>query len=97
MSKKKAERVRKLFNSTNTDTRVRWEYTNQKAYDFSNDNQLTNEERVALEEQGMPTFTINRISPVVEMLNFMPQLIILDGKLLVRKVVIQMLLLLYLI
>ena len=70
MSKKKAERVRKLFNSTNTDTRVRWEYTNQKAYDFSNDNQLTNEERVALEEQGMPTFTINRISPVVEMLNF---------------------------
>tara|TARA_R100001463_G_scaffold35623_1_gene77347 strand:- start:2646 stop:5027 length:2382 start_codon:yes stop_codon:yes gene_type:complete len=70
MSKKKAERVRKIFNTVNGNTRVRWEATNQKASDFANDNQLTNEERVALEEQGMPTFTINRISPVVEMLNF---------------------------
>ena len=70
MAKKKAERIRKLFNQTNTDTRVRWEYINQRAFDFANDNQLSNEERVALEEQGMPTFTINRISPVVEMLNF---------------------------
>jgi len=70
MSKKKAERVRKLFNNVNGNTRVRWEHVNQKAYDFANDNQLSNEERTSLEEQGMPTFTINRISPVVEMLNF---------------------------
>ena len=70
MSKKKAERVRKLFNSVNSNSRVRWEHVNQKASDFANDNQLTNEERTSLEEQGMPTFTINRISPVVEMLNF---------------------------
>ena len=67
---KKADRVRQIFNTANGDTRTRWEYINQRAYDFANDNQLTNEERVALEEQGMPTFTINRISPVVEMLNF---------------------------
>ena len=67
---KKADRVRQIFNTANGDTRTRWEYINQTAYDFANDNQLTNEERVALEEQGMPTFTINRISPVVEMLNF---------------------------
>ena len=70
MSKKKSERVRKLFNTVNGNTRVRWEHVNQKACDFANDNQLTNEERTSLEEQGMPTFTINRISPVVEMLNF---------------------------
>tara|TARA_R110002020_G_scaffold443766_1_gene655031 strand:+ start:7899 stop:10259 length:2361 start_codon:yes stop_codon:yes gene_type:complete len=70
MSKKKVDRVHQLFKNVNGATRVQWEATNQKAYDFANDNQLTNEERVALEEQGMPTFTINRISPVVEMLNF---------------------------
>jgi len=70
MSKKKAERIRQLFNSVNGNTRTRWETVNQKGFDFANDNQLSNEERTALEEQGMPTFTINRISPVVEMLNF---------------------------
>jgi hypothetical protein len=43
---------------------------NQKGFDFSNDNQLSENERISLEEQGMPTFTINRIMPVVEMLNF---------------------------
>ena len=67
---KKVDRIRQIFNSANGDTRVRWEYVNQRAYDFANDNQLTNAERIALEEQGMPTFTINRISPVVEMLNY---------------------------
>ena len=67
---KTADRIRQLFNRVNENTRVQWEYINQKGFDFSNDNQLTESERVALEEQGMPTFTINRIMPVVEMLNF---------------------------
>jgi len=49
---------------------VQWEYINQKSFDFANDNQLTAKEHQDLEDQGMPTFTINRISPVVEMLNF---------------------------
>ncbi|QDP66943.1 MAG: putative portal protein [Prokaryotic dsDNA virus sp.] len=70
MSKKKAQRVKQIFNTVNGNTRTRWESVNQKAYDFANDNQLSQDERIALEEQGMPTFTINRISPVVEMLNF---------------------------
>jgi hypothetical protein len=67
---KTAARVRKLFNSCNQKSRAQWEYVNQKGFDFSNDNQLTEEERRSLEEQGMPTFTINRILPVVEMLNY---------------------------
>ena len=67
---KNAARVRQLFNSCNQNTRSQWEYVNQKGFDFANDNQLTEAERIALEEQGMPTFTINRILPVVEMLNF---------------------------
>lgn len=67
---KKVERVHKIFELADGDSRAQWEYVNQKGYDFSNDNQLSEEERVTLEEQGMPTFTINRIMPVVEMLNF---------------------------
>ena len=67
---KQAERVRQIFNRTNQSNRIQWEYINQKAHDFSNDNQLTAKETQDLEDQGMPTFTINRIAPVVEMLNF---------------------------
>jgi hypothetical protein len=67
---KTAERVKELFNKSNTATRVQWEKVNQKGFDFANDNQLSDNERMVLEEQGMPTFTINRITPVVEMLNF---------------------------
>ena len=67
---KEAERIKKIFNRVNTRSRTQWEYINQKGFDFSNDNQLSEAERIALEEQGMPTFTINRIMPVVEMLNF---------------------------
>tara|TARA_Y100001963_G_scaffold160150_1_gene268320 strand:- start:193 stop:2538 length:2346 start_codon:yes stop_codon:yes gene_type:complete len=69
-AKKKADRIIRLFDRANVSVRQDWEYINQKGFDFSNDNQLTEEEKLALEEQGMPTFTINRIMPVVEMLNF---------------------------
>tara|TARA_R110002020_G_scaffold45737_2_gene130641 strand:+ start:3774 stop:6092 length:2319 start_codon:yes stop_codon:yes gene_type:complete len=67
---KEAQRVQDIFDLANGESRSQWEYVNQKGFDFANDNQLTDEERKALEEQGMPTFTINRIAPVVEMLNF---------------------------
>ena len=67
---KKAERIKQIYNKARTESRAQWEYVNQKGYDFSNDNQLSERERIHLEEQGMPTFTINRILPVVEMLNF---------------------------
>ena len=67
---KKVQKVHDIYNYSKTDSRIQWEYINQKGCDFANDNQLTSEEKVALEEQGMPTFTINRIIPVVEMLNF---------------------------
>ena len=73
MAKRKdvvAEKVAQVFQHSKTDSRVQWEYINQKGCDFANDNQLSYDEKVALEEQGMPTFTINRIIPVVEMLNF---------------------------
>ena len=68
--KKKADQIRQLYNLSNTWTRKQWEYVNQKGYDFAHDEQLSQEEKNSLEEQGMPTFVINRILPVVEMLNF---------------------------
>jgi len=67
---KAADRIRALFNSANSSTRWQWKKVNQKGYEYSNDNQLSSSDKKDLEEQGMPTFTINRISPVVEMLNF---------------------------
>ena len=68
--KKKAEQIRQLYNLSNNWTRKQWEFINQKGFDFAHDEQLTQAEKNSLEEQGMPTFTINRILPVVEMLNF---------------------------
>ena len=68
--KTKAEQVKTLFSRANNVQRVQWQKINQQGFDFSNDNQLTATEKQGLENQGMPTFTINRIAPVVEMLNF---------------------------
>jgi hypothetical protein len=67
---KRADQVRQLFNQSNNWTRKQWEQINQKGYEFAHDEQLSTEEKSSLDEQGMPTFTINRILPVVEMLNF---------------------------
>ena len=67
---KRTDEVRQLFNLANNWTRKQWEFINQKGFDFAHDEQLTQKEKNHLEEQGMPTFTINRILPVVEMLNF---------------------------
>jgi len=64
------EKVRNIYSSAKTTHRSQWEHINQKGFDFANDNQLSEGEKLSLEEQGMPTFTINRIIPVVEMLNF---------------------------
>lgn len=67
---KTADRVRNLFETAEAGYRQQWEFINQKGFDFANDNQITAEEKSELEAYGMPTFTINRITPVVEMLNF---------------------------
>ena len=66
---KVADNIKNLYQNANSTTRNQWEYINQKGFDFSNDNQLTESERTSLADQGMPTFTIYRITPIVEMLN----------------------------
>jgi len=69
-AKTKANRVRDLYVNLNGVSRQRWEGINQQGHNFYLDNQLTQDEHDVLERQGMPTFTINRIIPIVEMLNF---------------------------
>ena len=67
---KKADRLRHLFQMINGNKRREWQAANQEGHDFYLDNQMSKKEQDALESQGMPTFTINRIIPIVEMLNF---------------------------
>ena len=69
-SDKRVNRIKNLYNQLNTEHRDQWLSVNQRGYDFSNDNQIADSEKQVLEESGMPTFTINRITPVVEMLNY---------------------------
>ena len=67
---KRAEKIQHLFHQLNGNTRKDWEHKNQEGHNFYLDNQLSRDEEIALRNQGMPTFTINRIIPVVEMLNY---------------------------
>ena len=67
---KRALRVRDIFDNVNTGNRQQWEFINQKGFDFANDNQLTENERQVLADQGMPTFTINRVTPIVEIMKY---------------------------
>ena len=67
---KKVDQIRQLYHLADSSTRRQWQQINQKGYEFAHDEQLAANEKDSLEEQGMPTFTINRILPVVEMLNF---------------------------
>ena len=68
--KTKADETRELFQNLNGHNRIRWQEINQEGHNFYLDNQLTEDERKSLVEQGMPTFTINRIIPIIEMLSF---------------------------
>ena len=68
--KNRAAYIKQLYNQLRTGKRSDWEQVNQQGHDFAMDNQLSKEEKDLLKSQGMPHFTINRITPIVEMLNF---------------------------
>ena len=67
---KKVSEIRQLYHLADNTTRRQWQKINQRGYEFAHDEQLAADDKASLEDQGMPTFTINRILPVVEMLNF---------------------------
>ena len=69
-NKKRAERNKSLWSRANNSNRQKWETIQQQAYDFYLNDQLTSDEKVQLEDAGMPSFIINRITPVIEMMKY---------------------------
>ena len=68
--KSKAQVNKQIWDKANSSHRQRWQTTSQKGYDFYLNEQLTKDEMTMLEESGMPTFTINRITPIIEIMKY---------------------------
>jgi len=68
--KSKAQVNKQLWDRANNSHRQRWQSLSQKGYDFYLNEQLTKEEKEQLEESGMPTFTINRVTPIIEIMKY---------------------------
>ena len=68
--KNKAHINKQLWDRSNSTDRSKWRSKSQKGYDFYLDEQLTEIEQDSLEEAGMPTFTINRILPIIEIMKY---------------------------
>jgi hypothetical protein len=69
-SKKKAEINKRLWERANNLHRNRWQTISQKGYDFYLNEQLSKEDEQALNEAGMPTFIINRVTPIIETMKY---------------------------
>ena len=68
--KTKAQINKQLWDRANNTHRQRWQTLSQKGYDFYLNEQLSKNEKEQLEESGMPTFTINRVTPIVEIMKY---------------------------
>ena len=68
--KQKAQINKQLWDRANNAHRSRWASLSQKSYDFYLNEQLSKEEEDTLNESGMPTFTINRVTPIVETMKY---------------------------
>ncbi len=69
-NKKRAQTNKQLWEKANNSHRQRWQTLSQKGFDFYLNEQLSKREVDALEEAGMPTFTINRVTPIVEIMKY---------------------------
>ena len=69
-NKQKAQINKQLWDRANNSHRTRWQSISQKSYDFYLNEQLSKEEERTLEEAGMPTFTINRVTPIIETMKY---------------------------
>ena len=69
-NKKRAHVNKQLWDRANNSHRQRWQSLSQKGHDFYLNEQLSKDEIDSLEEAGMPTFTINRITPIIEIMKY---------------------------
>jgi len=69
-NRKRAQTNKQLWERANNSHRQRWQTLSQKGFDFYLNEQLSKKEIDALEEAGMPTFTINRVTPIIEIMKY---------------------------
>lgn len=67
---KRADKVINLFHSANCAERQDWVYWTNKCADYYYDKQLTPDMVAELQKAHMPTFTINRITPGIEVMKY---------------------------
>ena len=67
---KKAKQARNLDNAVKSSQRDAWKAASERAYNFFLGNQLTTEEKQALEDKKMPTFIVNKITPQIELMKY---------------------------
>ena len=67
---KEAMRIMDLFQKSSGGQRSLWLTREQLSYDYFLNNQLTEDEYDLLTSAGMPTFIINRITPIIETMKF---------------------------
>ena len=61
---------RDLYLRTNDGVRKRWEKYSEKGNEYFLNEQLTKEGKKKLKKAGMPTFHVNEITPVIEMMRY---------------------------
>jgi hypothetical protein len=69
-NKKRAQVNKQLWERANNSHRQRWQTLSQKGFDFYLNEQLSKSEVDALQEAGMPTFIINRVTPIIEIMKY---------------------------
>ena len=69
-NKQRAQVNKQLWERANSSHRQRWQTLSQKGFDFYLNEQLSRKEMDDLEESGMPTFIINRVTPIVEIMKY---------------------------
>jgi|15BtaG_2_1085339.scaffolds.fasta_scaffold01290_6 hypothetical protein len=69
-NKKVVDEIHDLYRKANGSPRRKWENISQQSYEFFLGEQLTEDEQDELRTAGMPNFTVNRITPVIEMMKF---------------------------
>ena len=67
---KKADLILDLWRKSNNHSRRKWYNDSQASNDFYLNDQLTQDERDALVESGMPDFIINRITPAIDIMKY---------------------------
>ena len=68
--KKLAQKNKHLWERAASGNRGKWQSKSQQGHEFYLDEQLSKDEVESLQESGMPTFTINRITPIIEIMKY---------------------------